>query len=68
VLLGSSLGLVLAYWMGRLVENRLYGVTPGDVASFLLSAAVLTIVALVACWAPARRAMHVDPVDALRHD
>jgi predicted permease len=67
-LVGSGLGVVLGVWLGRLIEARLYGVTPGDVTSFALSAGVLTSVALVASWAPARRAMRVDPVEALRMD
>jgi ABC-type antimicrobial peptide transport system permease subunit len=67
-LAGSTLGLVLGFWMGKLIEARLYGVTPGDLTSFAVSAAVLTIVALVACWVPSRRAMRVDPVVALRQD
>jgi predicted permease len=67
-LAGSALGLALGFWMGRMVETRLYGVKPGDVTSFVVSAGLLTVVALVACWAPARRAMRVDPVVALRQD
>ncbi len=67
-LAGSVLGLALGFWMGRLVETRLYGVTPGDATSYLAAAAILTIVAVVACWAPSRRAMRVDPVVALRQD
>jgi ABC-type antimicrobial peptide transport system permease subunit len=67
-LAGSAVGLALGFWAGTLVESRLYGVRAGDVTSFAVSAGVLTVVALIACWAPARRAMRVDPVVALRHD
>jgi predicted permease len=67
-LFGSALGVALGYGLGQLVETRLFGVKPGDPASFALAAAVLTIVALIASWAPARRAMRVDPAIALRQD
>jgi len=67
-LTGSALGLALGFWMGTLVEARLYGVRPGDPLSYAVSAAVLTVIALVACWAPARGAMRVDPSVALRQD
>ena len=56
----------LASALGRLIEDRLYGVTPVDVVSLVVSVVVLTAVALVASWAPARRASRVDPVDVLR--
>jgi len=68
VLIGGALGIGLGIWLGRLVESRLYGVRPGDPLSFVVSGGVLTLVALIACWAPARRAMKVDPVVALRQD
>lgn len=66
VLIGGACGVALAFWAGRLVQARLYGVQAGDPVSFALSAGVLALVALVACWAPARKAMRVDPVVALR--
>jgi len=66
VFIGGACGVALAFWAGHLVQARLYGVQPGDPVSFALSAGVLALFALVACWAPARRAMRVDPVVALR--
>jgi len=48
------------------IQDRLYGVTPGDLTSLAISVLVLSAVALVASWVPARRAARVDPVDALR--
>jgi ABC-type lipoprotein release transport system permease subunit len=44
------------------------GVTPDDVSTALGVAAILTSVALLACWVPARRAAKVDPMEALRHE
>ncbi|HEX5215307.1 MAG TPA: ADOP family duplicated permease [Vicinamibacterales bacterium] len=65
-LLGSLLGLGLAFWLGRLLEARLYGVAAFDPFSLAASVAVLAGVAAVATWAPAGRAARTNPVDALR--
>jgi putative ABC transport system permease protein len=67
-LIGLSLGLLLALGMGRAVAGLLYGVAPDDFATFAWVAAILAVVALAACYIPARRAMRVDPVVALRGD
>ena len=64
--IGSVAGAGLAVLLARNVEARLYGVTPGDVPSLLLSAVLLSLVAMLASWVPARRAARVDPVEALR--
>ena len=63
-------GLVLG-WGGavavtRLIEGFLSGVRPNDPATFIVVAGLLTVVALLACWLPARRATKVDPMIALR--
>jgi predicted permease len=63
---GSAAGLAIGIGLGRVIQDRLYGVTPGDLTSLAISVLVLSAVALVASWAPARRAARVDPVDALR--
>jgi predicted permease len=65
-ILGSAAGLVIGVGLGRLIEDRLYGVTSADAVSLALSVAALSAVALLASWAPARRASRVDPVDVLR--
>ena len=49
------------------INSLLYGIGSFDLVSFFAAAAVLIAVALVACWVPARRAMQVDPVVALRY-
>jgi predicted permease len=65
-LAGSVVGAGLAIALARSVEARLYGVTPWDAPSLLFSVSVLSLVALLATWVPARRAARVDPVEALR--
>jgi predicted permease len=65
---GSIAGIAIGVGLGRLIQGRLYGVTPVDVPSLVVAIGVLSAVALVASWAPARRASRVDPVDVLRAD
>jgi ABC-type antimicrobial peptide transport system permease subunit len=63
---GLVLGIIGAWWLGRTVSNLLFGVTAGDPLTFLTVSALLMAVAAAACYFPARRAMKVDPVAALR--
>jgi predicted permease len=65
-LAGIGLGLAGAFAATRLVAEQLYGVSPTDPASFLAIPLLLLGVALAACWAPVRRAMDADPVEAIR--
>jgi ABC-type lipoprotein release transport system permease subunit len=58
-------GLAGALVVSRLLAGVLYGVTPMDPLAFTLTTALLTTVALVACYIPARRAMRVDLITAL---
>jgi putative ABC transport system permease protein len=62
--IGVAGGLVLTRWMASLV----YGVKPSDPLTFIAVAALLIVVALIACYVPARYAMRVDPMVALRHE
>jgi predicted permease len=66
VLASAALGLGLSVALWRLASSLLYGVSPADVATLLSAALVLTSVALVASYLPARRAAAVDPNAALR--
>lgn len=64
--LGVAAGLLLARGGAQLLRNLLVGVEPGDLLTPLLVAALMLLVALLACWLPARRASRVDPMVALR--
>ncbi len=67
-LAGISAGLAGALILGRFVQALLFEVRPGDPATLIGVTILLTCVALGACWLPARRAMRVDPMVALRHE
>jgi len=66
VLVGCGLGVILAIALTRIVSSLLYGVTPTDPLTFILTILLLGAVAFVSCWLPARRAARVDPMVALR--
>ena len=66
--IGVILGLAGALAAARVVETMLFGVTPFDPASYGTTAGVLLAVAALACYMPARRAMRVDPLAALRQE
>ena len=65
-LIGLALGLVGAWWLGRAGSSLLFGVTATDPLTFTTVAVLLIAVAIAACYFPARRAMRVDPIVALR--
>jgi putative ABC transport system permease protein len=64
--IGLALGVSAALALTRAVKSFLFGVAPTDPLTFIAVAGVLTAAAFAACYLPARRAMHVDPVVALR--
>ena len=68
VTVGTGLGLVGAYGLSQVLASRLFGVPALDAASYAGAALLLGTVALLACWAPARAAVRVDPVATLRQD
>jgi predicted permease len=67
-LAGVGIGVVAGIGLTRLLSSLLFGVKPGDWMTFAGVAALLLVVALAACLWPARRAMGIDPMAALRHE
>jgi ABC-type antimicrobial peptide transport system permease subunit len=65
---GVVIGIVAALSAMRFISTMIYGVTPTDPMTFAGVAVFLVLVALLACYIPARRATRVDPLVALRHE
>jgi putative ABC transport system permease protein len=68
VAIGVALGAAGALALTRVIANQFYGVKPADPATFLAAAASVLVIACLACFIPARRAMRVDPIIALRYE
>ena len=81
VLLGLTLGVLAGFVLIRLLAGQyfasstwqqmvaqLYGVTPADPVTVVIIALLLTLIAVIACWLPARKASRVDPLVALRYE
>ena len=67
-LVGVAVGLVGAFGLTRLMTTMLYGVAPTDPLTFGSVALLLSVVAVAACFFPARRAARVQPVEALHYE
>jgi putative ABC transport system permease protein len=65
---GLLFGLAGAWALTRVMSNMLVGVSPSDPLTYFSVAALLSFITLLACWIPARRAMRVDPMVALRYE
>ena len=68
VIAGVISGLVLAWVLTRSMATLLLGVSPTDALTYVTGTLLLAGIGLWACYAPARRAMRVDPMVALRHE
>jgi ABC-type antimicrobial peptide transport system permease subunit len=66
--IGLLLGLFVSAGVGRLVGGFLVGVGPTDPLTYMIVSLLLALVVLAACYIPARRAVRVDPMTALRHE
>jgi putative ABC transport system permease protein len=68
VVAGLAIGLAMSTLLGRVLDTQLFGVTAYDPRTLAAAAVLLTTIAAIACWIPARRASRVDPLVALRHE
>ena len=68
VLWGVAIGIVAALALTRAMRHLVAGISTSDPVTYCTVAILLSVVALLACWIPARRAMRVDPMLALRHE
>jgi putative ABC transport system permease protein len=68
VTIGAGVGLVLCLGVSQVLRVVLFGVSPLDPVAYVSVAAFLLLVALLASYVPARRALKVDPITAIRHE
>jgi ABC-type antimicrobial peptide transport system permease subunit len=65
---GIVVGVAASLELTRFIASQIWGISATDAATFVSVAILLTIVALAACWIPARRAMKIEPMEALRYE
>jgi predicted permease len=68
ITMGAVIGIAAALAMTRFIARELYGVKPNDPATLLAAMLLILLIGSMACWIPARRAIRVDPVVALRYE
>jgi ABC-type antimicrobial peptide transport system permease subunit len=68
IAVGSAIGIAGAVAAGKLLTTQLYQVKPGDPFILIATTVLLAVVALIACYLPARRAARLNPTNALRHE
>jgi ABC-type antimicrobial peptide transport system permease subunit len=65
---GAAIGLLASFVTNRLLATQLWNVSPYDPLTLAAATILVSLIALAACYIPARRAMHVEPIAALRED
>jgi ABC-type antimicrobial peptide transport system permease subunit len=65
---GASIGIIGSLSLGRLMDALLYGVKPSDLTTYIMMSSLLIVAAALAAYLPARRALRIDPIEALRHE
>ena len=65
-MIGSGLGLVMAFAASRMLRRLIYGIPALDPLGFVAAVLLFALIGLIACWLPARRATRIDAMDALR--
>ena len=68
VIIGVAVGAIAAWSLARAMAHMLAGISPGDPVTYIAVTILMSAVGLLACWIPARRAMRVDPMVALRYE
>jgi putative ABC transport system permease protein len=68
VALGLVAGILGSFWATRLLATQLFGISPTDPSTYVLASAAVLLVALAACAIPARRALQISPISALRSE